>query len=104
VQNAELRLSSLFTHKSAVVFTDAEGHFKVGRLWEWNPPILLVGDRPFEYSILVRADNMEYLGLSERGMGYTSASLYITCDLSRPVQTGHTQTYCLHMVIPSSSA
>jgi hypothetical protein len=53
--------------------------------------ILLVGDGLFEYSILARADNTEYPGLSERGMGYMSTDLYITCDLSRPVQTGHTQ-------------
>jgi hypothetical protein len=95
VQNAELHLSSPFTHKMAVVSTDSNGRFNVGPLRVWRLSTFLLGsDRLYKYSLLIRIASTEYPGVSAAGMGYAPPGLKILCDLSKPLPSGQTQVYC----------
>jgi len=94
VQNAELHLSSPFTHKTAVVSTDSNGRFNVGPLRVWRLSTFLLGDPLYEYSLLIRTASTEYPGLSEAGVGYSTPELKIACDLSKSVPSGQTPAYC----------
>ena len=94
VQNAELHLSSPFTHKMSVVSTDSNGRFNVGPLRVWKLSTFLLGDRLYKYSLVIRTGSTEYPGVSAAGMGYAPPGLKILCDLSKPLPSGQTQVYC----------
>jgi hypothetical protein len=94
VQNAKLRLSSPFTHKTAEVSTDSTGQFTVGPLRMWRLSTSLLGDPLYQYSLDVTSSNTAYPGLTEGQVGYPPTGLSVFCDLSKPVPNGTTAVYC----------
>jgi len=85
VQGAEIRVTyGLDRDKSVVVGpTDKSGSFAYPGKEDFHV-FVFFGDPGFDWSLTLHASGQEYLGFSDRGLGYVPKTVRFNCDLSTP--------------------